>query len=337
MSAAIPQNANVYTELSSLKALKGQLKSGDKAAVEKVAQQFEAIFLQMMLSGMRKTIQMDDEYGNDKAMYYDLFDKQVAVNLSQKGGIGLAQLMMSQPGFVKEASAQTDAGAGQHKLNIQPGSVLLQQQFLHNSVEARTADGAPVNVKAENILSGSGKDTAGPVNDVAGMEKTGEFNSPLDFVRTVWNVASDVITSNGFDPRVVIAQAALETGWGKHVIRTANGNSSFNLFGIKSGRQWQGDEVVANTLEYKDGSMYQAREGFRAYGSIRESVSDYIDFLKSNQRYQRVLNQLQDPQAYMHELQKAGYATDPQYASKVLKIMGRKEFTELFDNMMQET
>jgi len=94
MSNAIPQNANVYTEVSSLKALKGQVKSGDQDAIEKVAKQFEAIFLQMMLSGMRKTIQVDDEYSNDKSMYYDLFDKQVAMNLSEKGGIGPVKYAM---------------------------------------------------------------------------------------------------------------------------------------------------------------------------------------------------------------------------------------------------
>jgi flagellar protein FlgJ len=336
MSNAIPQNANVYTEVSSLKALKGQVKSGDQDAIEKVAKQFEAIFLQMMLSGMRKTIQVDDEYSNDKAMYYDLFDKQVAMNLSEKGGIGLARIMMSQSGM---------GISGMDKEKHVHGTQAMQPSIRQSSISPvqsdKTVNGqisirnpAKNNIQTEN--TNVSMTAAGKIDE---REKAAvKFGSPVEFMQTVWNVARDVIVESGFDPKVLIAQAALETGWGKHIIQTAKGQSSFNLFGIKSGQQWSGDEVVANTLEYKDGAMYKAREGFRAYDSIRDSVRDYIDFLKGNQRYKRVLQQLQNPEAYMKELQNAGYATDPQYANKVLKIMDSKDFGQFFATAgMQET
>lgn len=334
MSSAIPQNANVYTELSSLQALKGQLKSGDQGAIEKVAQQFEAIFLQMMLSGMRKTIQVDNEYSNDKSMYYDLFDKQVAMNMAENGGIGLARMMMIQSGMgttgPDKAENNNTAQAvlpTTRQAKIPPVMIrdynnpVAVNSTLHAGIQANKADASRLEVDKTTVQK----------------QAAVKFGSPMEFINSVWNIARDVIQENGFDPKVVIAQAALETGWGKHIMRTATGESSFNLFGIKSGRQWRGDEVMANTLEYKDGMMYKAREGFRSYNSIRESVIDYIDFLKSNQRYKTVLQQLHNPQEYMKELQKAGYATDPQYANKVLKIMNRKEFAHIFDTTgMQE-
>jgi flagellar protein FlgJ len=336
MSNAIPQNANVYTELSSLKALKGQLKSGDQDAIEKVAKQFEAIFLQMMLSGMRKTIQVDDEYSNDKAMYYDLFDKQVAMNLSEKGGIGLARIMMSQSGM--EISGADKAKPVNATQAVQSS---IRQTSMPPVQSEKTVNGQE---RVNNTVTTAVQTESANVR-MAAIDKTDEqekaavkFGSPVEFMRTVWNVARDVIVESGFDPKVVIAQAALETGWGKHIMQTAKGQSSFNLFGIKSGNQWSGKEVVANTLEYKDGVMYKAREGFRSYDSIRESVSDYIGFLKGNQRYQQALEQLQNPEAYMKELQKAGYATDPQYANKVLKIMNSRDFGRFFDAAgMQDT
>ncbi len=312
MSNAIAQNANVYTEMSSLKALKGQVKAGDQEAIEKVAKQFEAIFLQMMLSGMRKTVQVDEEYGNDKAMYYDLFDKQVAMNLSERGGIGLAKLMMAQPGIAD-------------KLTNTAGRVPDGLPAVSNMATSKTAD-------ADMIIQPHNETNSDTIKKAQAEHAGIKFGSPVEFMQTVWNVASDVITKNGFDPKVLIAQAALETGWGKHIAKTVKGDSSFNLFGIKSGRQWQGDEVIANTLEFKDGAMYQSREGFRSYNSIRESVKDYIDFVKGNQRYQHALKNLQDPEAYMKSLQQAGYATDPHYSSKVLKIMNSKEFGNFFNS-----
>jgi flagellar protein FlgJ len=269
-------------------------------------------------------------------MYYDLFDKQVAMNLSEKGGIGLARIMMSQSGMGISGmdKAKQVHGTQAVQPSIRQGSMPPVQS--DKTVIGQESISNPAKNDIQSNIAGVSMTAAGKNN---AQEKAAvKFASPVEFMQTIWNVARDVIVDSGFDPKVLIAQAALETGWGKHIIQTAKGESSFNLFGIKSGQQWSGDEVVANTLEYKDGAMYKAREGFRAYDSIRDSVRDYIDFLKGNQRYERVLQQLQDPQAYMKELQNAGYATDPQYANKVLKIMNSKDFGQFFATAgMQET
>jgi len=327
MTSLIPQNTNVYTELSSLKSLKGQVKAGEQGAIEKVAQQFEAIFLQMMLSGMRKTIQVDEEYGNDKSMYYDLFDKQVAMNLSGKGGIGLAKMMMSQSGMQEpiQQPSQLPLNDVSHQWKTQPYIPPIQS----NDITKFEHSYDKVAEKKDDSSSNDQLSVEKARNSSSSMPN---FKSPVEFIQTVWNVAKDVILESGLSPKAVIAQAALETGWGKHVIKNQTGESSFNLFGIKSGGEWKGDQALANTLEFKDGLMVTAREGFRSYQSIKDSVQDYVNFLKDNQRYKYVLDQANNPENYVVELQKAGYATDPEYANKLLNIMQRKEFGELFNN-----
>jgi flagellar protein FlgJ len=323
MSNAIPQNANVYTELSSLKALKGQVKSGDQDAIEKVAKQFEAIFLQMMLSGMRKTIQVDDEYSNDKAMYYDLFDKQVAMNLSEKGGIGLARLMMGQVNPAQQKVENKPSGS----LPVSAINQVSQSLPAVPSIETRTAI-----VKQQSRL-----ENTKPSSQVQTQEKVQyqelRFESPIQFVKQLWEIARDVVKESGLDPKAVIAQAALETGWGKHIIRNNNGQSSFNLFGIKSGQDWNGDHVKANTLEFRDGVMMQSKENFRSYRTLKDSVEDYVSFIKNNQRYRQAVEQRGNPAGYATELQRAGYATDPDYASKIISIMNGKEFTQFFSSL----
>jgi len=326
MSSSIPQNANVYTEMSSLKALKGQVNAGDKGAIKEVAQQFEAIFLQMMLSGMRKTIQVDEEYGNDKAMYYDLFDKQVAMNLAEKGGIGLTKIMMSQGGIESQSHQPSlpSIPASAHRWHTQPHRVSEQSNENHQ-LKKIFDESIQTNTKNDMVNL---QETEKSQNQTQAMPS---FDSPVEFIQTIWNIAKDVITESGINPKVVIAQAALETGWGKHVMNKASGESSFNLFGIKSGKRWSGDQAIANTLEFKDGLMVNTREGFRAYESIKESVQDYVNFLKDNQRYKGVIEQSENPEQYAIELQNAGYATDPEYANKLMNIMKRQEFTHIFD------
>ena len=127
----------------------------------------------------------------------------------------------------------------------------------------------------------------------------------------------------GVEPEVLVAQAALETGWGQKVIRHADGRSSFNLFGIKADAQWDGERVTVSTLEYKDGVASRQRAAFRSYDSLAESVSDYVNFLRTNPRYQSALSQASDPEAFLSGLKDAGYATDPDYVGKISAIMKR--------------
>jgi peptidoglycan hydrolase FlgJ len=147
--------------------------------------------------------------------------------------------------------------------------------------------------------------------------------SPEAFVRELWPHAERAGAALGVAPEVLLAQSALETGWGRHVIPRGDGSSSHNLFGIKADTRWNGDRVQVNTLEYVNGVPEQQRAAFRAYQSPAESFADYVDFLQRNPRYRGALAQGSDAEGYLRGLQSAGYATDPAYADKILDILGR--------------
>ena len=146
------------------------------------------------------------------------------------------------------------------------------------------------------------------------------FNSPDEFVTTMLPMAEQAAKRIGVDPRYLVAQAALETGWGKSVMRQEDGSSSHNLFGIKAGSSWQGPQARAITSEFKNGQMVKETANFRSYGSFQDSFHDLVTMLQSNNRYQDVLKSADKPEQFVRELQKAGYATDPDYASKISQI-----------------
>ena len=140
-------------------------------------------------------------------------------------------------------------------------------------------------------------------------------------MRTLWPHASEAAARLGLPPEALLAQAALETGWGRHVIRRADGGSSHNLFGIKADGRWQGERASTQTLEYVDGVAVRVRDHFRAYASHADSFNDYVDFLQRNPRYRDALQRTGDAAAYFSALQAAGYATDPAYATKIQRIL----------------
>lgn len=146
------------------------------------------------------------------------------------------------------------------------------------------------------------------------------FSSPQEFVATMLPMAEAAAEKIGVDPRYLVAQAALETGWGKSIIRTRDGESSHNLFGIKSHGGWEGDSARVLTTEYKGGKAVKESASFRAYDSYAQSFDDYVSFLQNNGRYDKALNATENPERFVKELQRAGYATDPNYASKISQI-----------------
>ena len=146
------------------------------------------------------------------------------------------------------------------------------------------------------------------------------FSSPDAFVATMLPMAQQAADRIGVDPLYLVAQAALETGWGKSVMRQQDGSSSHNLFGIKATGNWQGAQARAITSEFKGGQMVKETADFRSYASYQDSFHDLVTLLQSNNRYKEVLNSADKPEQFVRELQKAGYATDPEYASKISQI-----------------
>jgi flagellar protein FlgJ len=176
------------------------------------------------------------------------------------------------------------------------------------------ADGKPLSLGDSDAISG--RRVAQPPL----AKGKSAFASAADFVATMLPLAEEAAQKIGVDARYLVAQAALETGWGKSIIRQADGSSSHNLFGIKAHGGWQGESARVLTTEYKGGEAVKEAASFRAYDSYRQSFNDYVSFLQGNGRYQEALAATDNPESFVRELQEAGYATDPQYARKIAQI-----------------
>ncbi|MFQ3276718.1 MAG: flagellar protein FlgJ [Colwellia sp.] len=349
-------------ELNGLNDIRQQSRSTDgaakKEALTEAAQQFEAIFMKMLLSSMRKAqevLESDSPFNSQSTKFYrDMHDQQMAVELSSNGSLGLTDLIVRQLGG--------DSG------NFKPSSVLRNDGNLtvtesinttddkvskankdnqHNSlIEKMLADKTTIkpdidipfagSYQAQHITSNQVSNAASQfvsrevdkrtnkadnqsqsVNNSA-LLSSHHFNEPKDFVTALIEPAQKVQKYLGVPFEVVIAQAALETGWGQKIIKDQNGASSNNLFNIKADSRWAGDKVTKDTLEFEQGAMIKKSEPFRTYESLSDSVDDYINFLSTSERYQEALQDSDNVEHFLQGLQKAGYATDPQYADKIL-------------------
>jgi flagellar protein FlgJ len=147
-----------------------------------------------------------------------------------------------------------------------------------------------------------------------------------EFVDQILPTIREAATALGLSPLAMLAQAVLETGWGKRMARTADGSPSLNMFGIKADGNWGGARATANTVEFSGGVAVQRRAAFRAYASISDSVSDFANLLQSAPRYRNTLASGNSPQAYVASIRNSGYATDPDYANKLNDILNSSTF-----------
>lgn len=183
-----------------------------------------------------------------------------------------------------------------------------------NSITRQTSKVAP--------LVSLGNEAAATRRAVEASSSAGKsvFASAADFIETMLPMAEEAARKIGVDARYLVAQAALETGWGKSIIRQADGSSSHNLFGIKAHRGWDGDSAKVMTTEFQGGKAVKEAASFRTYDSFAQSFNDYVSFLQGNGRYEEALASTDNPEQFVRELQEAGYATDPQYARKISQI-----------------
>jgi len=255
----------------------------------------------------------------------------LAVHLSGSPGVGLADLIVKQLSPDKPKNEKQDVEDYLNKSGgISRGSepahaVNRQVSGKTDSPAASFADGQ-VNV-TPYVQDRSPLDemTEFPFNsgNTLPMLKDGQsqpIQSAEEFVRRLHPYAEQAAKELGVEPKVILAQAALETGWGRSLIKNSNGSNSFNLFNIKADKAWQGKQAQVATLEFDQGIPKKVNAGFRSYDSFKESFRDYVDFIKSNPRYGDALKKAGNAEQYMRELQRAGYATDPKYADKVMNI-----------------
>jgi len=328
----------LYTELNELKKITKLSKEDNAAALQQVAQQFEQVFMSMLVKSMREA---NESFGEDNFMnssqtkfYQDMLDQQMTMELANNGGMGLADVLVQQ---LSRATGPVSA-AEQDENTDKPFSQSQAERLLNRAVDASGNMAADTLLQQITALDNErppeapvavvGEDSGvaqvqTPTQIQATEDETlpARFQSPDEFVQSLMPLAQSVAGEIGVDPKVLLAQAALETGWGKFLIQRGEGGSSHNLFNIKADSRWDGDRVVAKTLEFKDGVPAQEQAAFRAYGNYEQSFRDYISFLKNSPRYQLALQSAGDPYAYVQQLQQAGYATDPKYAEKITNIL----------------
>ncbi|NVK43069.1 MAG: flagellar assembly peptidoglycan hydrolase FlgJ [Oceanospirillaceae bacterium] len=318
--------AALYTDLNQLSEIKRTSRDDSPEALAQVAKQFEQMFMSMMLKSMREanaSFGEDSPFNSSNVQFYQgLLDQQLTLEMAQGKGMGLAEVLVQQLGQQLDIAANRDEGRELKPLSesdrmlrraFDSGAGLGTQARIGQAALARTAPAPDAPTEASPHVSS-------PVPVETGGSEPSRFESPADFVAELLPHAERLAPLIGVDPKVLLAQAALETGWGRHIVGDTAGNSSRNLFNIKADSGWQGERVGVTTLEYRDGLAVREPAAFRAYGSYADSFEDYVSFLKQNPRYQQALERAADPRAYLRELQAAGYATDPAYAEKIGNI-----------------
>ncbi|MGB1238945.1 MAG: flagellar assembly peptidoglycan hydrolase FlgJ [Pseudomonadales bacterium] len=324
-----PDTNRLYSDLNSLQPLKRQAQNNDPEALKEVARQFEQIFLQTLLKSMRdanESIASEDSVfsGGNIRFYQDMLDQQLSMEMVQGKGIGLSEVLVKQlSGQLNMAVDTADKVSGDTRVS---SDALLERAYLNGANLAASAILGQQGV-SETQLDSALRDSIDEfkrrrdaVYQREGADLPDTFASSKEFVEKLLPLAEQVAGELGVDPKVLLAQAALETGWGKHMVRNADGSNSYNLFNIKPGSRWQGDTASSSTLEFKDGVMQRENAHFRAYASYEDSFKDYVQFLKGSPRYSRALESAADPVQYLNLLQRAGYATDPKYADKITRI-----------------
>ncbi|MBB3271801.1 flagellar assembly peptidoglycan hydrolase FlgJ [Pseudomonas monteilii] len=290
--------------------------------------------------------------------YRDMYDQQLAVSMSREGGgIGLQDVLVRQlsknkaspastspfprtegnapalwgnkvaePVHAAQSTATRNDVAALNSRRLALPSKLTDRLLAGIVPSAATANTATVPARdgqqvakafavPDNGLRIVGRAVAQPP-----LAPNKAFGDSDEFVATMLPMAEQAAKRIGIDPRYLVAQAALETGWGKSVMRNTDGSSSHNLFGIKATGNWDGGEARAITSEYRDGQFVKETAAFRSYDSYQDSFHDLVSLLQNNSRYQDAVKAADKPEQFVQELQKAGYATDPNYASKISQI-----------------
>lgn len=350
-----------FLDLGGLDSLRVQAQKDEKGALKEAAKQFEGIFIQMLMKSMRDAnaaFKSDNPMNSETTAFFEqMRDQQMSVDLSNKGMLGLAEMMVQQldPENSPITPASVLRGNSDYKVNpsmfVAPATELdkdtldaiapKDQIAASHSVIDHAQSMQPMTAKLSRVLSGDQLDSVlrgeqltsqalqmgkslPPVDTPMAKSKgiaVSQFTSPEHFISVLYPHAEKAAKSLGTSAEVLIAQSALETGWGQKVVRRNDGTMSNNLFNIKADKRWQGDKTSVNTLEFEKGIAVQQKADFRMYDNLEQSFNDFVSFISQGDRYQDARKVAAEPTQFIKALQKAGYATDPQYANKVINVM----------------
>ncbi|NVJ60367.1 MAG: flagellar assembly peptidoglycan hydrolase FlgJ [Gammaproteobacteria bacterium] len=358
---------SVFHDLSSLNQLRESAKTDQRETLRAAVKEFEAYFLNLMLKNMRsanKLIGEDSPLTNDDVSFYnEMHDQQLAVELSRSSKFGIGDMLFNQLAAALPNDSSKD-GQSENNQNfsikdyIRTRSNTNEQSSLLNSTSKSAADELAntkfdYQPKTNFVIDNKSKTTTANIdflkhldlkvfgpgdnsnNNVNPMQSAApadsKFETKKDFIERLVPLAKKAASKIGVHPGVLIAQAALETGWGKFLSKAEDGSSSLNLFGIKSNAQWDGKVSRTMTIEFVKGLPEKLKQTFKAYDSLEQSFTDYVDLITENPRYQKAVESSSDPKAYLENIQTSGYATDPNYAEKIHGIFVRESLFQLTD------
>ncbi|EKB19476.1 TPA: flagellar assembly peptidoglycan hydrolase FlgJ [Aeromonas veronii] len=329
-------NLGVVQDIKNLDRLRqmSHSKEGQAEALQGAARQFESIFTQMLFQSMRQAngvLTQDNPMNSSYTQFYEgMLDEQRVADMSSKGGLGLADMVarqlspetfVHQDGRVLKMPQRTERVYKPYE----PPTTAATDLISASKVGKDFAEKEMEKGKTPLVMPTRAHRSVPPMGPVAHHRSHGEgsaqFDSPEAFVQHLMPLAKKAADKLGLSPAVLVAQAALESGWGKRVIKDGEGQMTHNLFGIKADPRWEGPRAVVSTLEYEEGVASRQKAAFRSYGSFEESFNDYVDFLTSGSRYKGALAKVDSPDRYFEALQQAGYATDPHYARKLKQVL----------------
>lgn len=337
-------------DAKSLNALKAAAsKENSPETIKEVAKQFEAIFMNMMLKSMREATPQENQFDNDQSRtFISMLDQQLSSNLAAKG-LGLSDILakqLSQGGMLASDAASnaieqavSDPSLSNGQSDISGGNAL--HNYLLNQANGfypKHFTGQPHTTTTNNVKAAQPTEqsslsatpsltTNGLLNTIKNSEKSKEkpaqSSNTTDFKNRMTQHAEEASKTTGIPSSLMLGQAALESGWGKREIKGKDGAPSFNLFGIKANANWKGKVVEAVTTEYVNGVKQKHVTKFRAYDSYADSFKDFANLMQKNPRYQSVMSNLHSADSYAQAMQKAGYATDPNYANKLASVINK--------------
>jgi peptidoglycan hydrolase FlgJ len=309
-------------------AMRAQANANPQQGLKEAAKQFDAVFTQMMLKSMRDATPSDSPFeSNDSKSFTAMLDQQLSQQMSSKG-IGVADMMLKQ--LMRNSGAKDASSAG----GMNGANALSTLSGMANDsggdLNSNAGNIAAMNAMAKAYAAAQANKNGASLDNSRGYTAADALEAPARgsgsdkvnaFVDRLAAPAQAASAATGIPARFIIGQAALESGWGKREIKYANGDTSHNIFGIKATKDWTGKTVNSVTTEYVNGQPKKVVEKFRAYDSYEDALTDYASVIKNNPRYAPVVEASRDVAGFAHGMQKAGYATDPQYAKKLISIM----------------
>lgn len=295
-----PSQAPAFAyDFSNLKQLAARASHKPQQSLKQVASDFEALFIQRLLHEMRASKLgpnlMSGEVGS--SMYRGMLDSQLSQVMASQDPFGLAKLLEQQLG----------KPAASHSGSLSTGEPIASGLPTVSRPNASSA-----------VSSAAAAPTVAPSRNSRAKATSVSASQAGQFVRHLLPAVKQAAEMLSVSPLALLSQAALETGWGKHVPETTTGRSSHNLFGVKAGTNWSGPVVSAKTVEYRHQKPVKVQADFRAYGSVQDSVQDFAKVAST--LVGDVSKSMLTAAQWGHKLMQAGYATDPEYAQKLAAV-----------------